>query len=61
MGSSAIAWSEGDWRSGSGKIVQSRQVGISKIILTWKIINEKLIYKLNPAKEGIFDIPLFHA
>jgi hypothetical protein len=42
MGPLAIAWSEGDWLSGSGKL---EQCFIGKIILTRKSINERLPFK----------------
>jgi hypothetical protein len=31
-----------------------------RLDLTGKLISEKLPFKINPAKDGIFDIPLFH-
>jgi len=43
MGPLAIAWSEGDWLAGSGKL---EQCFICKIILTRKSINERLPYKI---------------
>jgi hypothetical protein len=49
MGPLAIAWSEGDWLAGSGKL---EQCFIGKIILTRKSINERLPFKII--------IPSFH-
>ena len=43
MGPLAIAWSEGDWLAGSGKL---EQCFIGKIILTRKSINERLPFKI---------------
>jgi len=31
-----------------------------KIFLKWNLIDEKSPFTINPAKDGIFDAPLFH-
>ncbi len=48
-------WNNG--MMGSGKMDDALLV---KFLLTGEFINEKFPLKNNPAKDGIFDFPIFH-
>jgi len=44
------------WNNGLG---ETGTVIIGKTLLTRKLINERLPYKIIPGNDGIFDIPTF--